>query len=467
MKSLRAQLLLLLSVAVTIAALVQAIAVFRNAMNEADAVFDYHLQQLALSLASGDMGLPGFGPDVSAGNGVDYVVQVWAPDGRRIYVSRPRTELPSQAVLGYTNVQVGGEHWRVFSMQAGGRTIQVGQSTGTRQALALGFALRSIWPMAVIAPLLLLAVAWAVRRSLRPLNALSRELENRAATSFDPLDPHPVVSEMQPVVRAMNGLFNRTRQAFETQRMFVADAAHELRSPLTALKVQVQMASRAHDDDQRRVALARLESGIDRASHLVEQLLLLARNESGAEEAPAPVSLLDCARLALSDTVELTQTRGVDCGLADAEDCTVFAPPGGLRILARNLVDNALRHTPAGGRVDVRVRCEMAPAAPSQSAEAQPPGAAVQPQRLAVLEVDDSGPGIPPEDRERVFDRFYRRENAPAGGSGLGLAIVRSVAERSGARVELDTAPLGGLRVRVLFPALPTDHPAPPAFRPG
>lgn len=428
-------------------------------MNEADAVFDYHLQQLALSLASGDMGLPGFGPNVSPGNDVDYVVQVWAPDGKRIYVSRPRSDLPSQAVLGYTNVQVGGEQWRVYSMQAGGRTIQVGQSTATRQALALGFALRSIWPMAVIAPLLLLAVAWVVRRSLRPLSALSHELENRAATSFDPLDPHPVVSEMQPVVRAMNGLFARTRQAFDTQRMFVADAAHELRSPLTALKVQVQMLGRAHDDGQRGVALARLESGIDRASHLVEQLLLLARNESGAEEPLIPVSLLATARMALSDTAELAQTRGVDAGLEDAEDCTVLAPAAGLRILARNLVDNALRYTPTGGRVDVRVRCEMQPAATTTGAPA-----AGTPQRMAILEVDDSGPGIPPEDRERVFDRFYRRENAPAGGSGLGLAIVRSVAERSGARVELDTAPLGGLRVRVLFAAQPTSHPAPDAF---
>ncbi|MGC8508544.1 MAG: ATP-binding protein [Thiomonas sp.] len=441
MKSLRARLLLLLSAAVTIAALVQAVAVFHNAMREADAVFDYHLQQLALSLASGDMGLPGFGPNVSPGNDVDYVVQVWAPDGKRIYVSRPRSDLPSQAVLGYTNVQVGGEQWRVYSMQAGGRTIQVGQSTATRRALALGFALRSIWPMAVIAPLLLLAVAWVVRRSLQPLSDLSRELENRAATSFDPLDPHPVVSEMQPVVRAMNGLFARTRAAFDTQRMFVADAAHELRSPLTALKVQVQMLARAHDDGQRSVALARLESGIDRASHLVEQLLLLARSESGGEEALGAVSLLDTVRLALSDTAELAQTRGVDAGLEDAEDCTVLAPPGGLRILVRNLVDNALRYTPSGGRVDVRVRCEMRP------------GADGAPQRMAILEVDDSGPGIPPEDRERVFDRFYRRENAPAGGSGLGLAIVRSVAERCGAAITLDTAPLGGLRVQVRFAA--------------
>lgn len=444
MKSLRTRLLLLLSAAVTLAALVQAVAVFHNAMNEADAVFDYHLQQLALSLASGDMGLPGFGPDVSAGNNVDYVVQVWAPDGKRIYVSRPRSDLPSQAVLGYTNVQVGGEQWRVYSMQAGGRTIQVGQSTATRQALALGFALRSIWPMAVIAPLLLLAVAWVVRRSLQPLSDLSHELENRAATSFDPLDPHPVISEMQPVVRAMNGLFNRTRAAFDTQRMFVADAAHELRSPLTALKVQVQMLGRAHDAAQRGVALARLESGIDRASHLVEQLLLLARNESGAEEPLTAVSLLDTVRLALSDTAELAQTRGVDAGLDDAEDCTVLAPASGLRILVRNLVDNALRYTPAGGRVDVRVRCELQPGS-------QATGGA--PQRLAVLEVDDSGPGIPPEDRDRVFDRFYRRENAPAGGSGLGLAIVRSVADRCGASVHLDTAALGGLQVRVAFPA--------------
>ncbi len=439
MKSLRARLLLLLFGAVLIAAIVQAVAVFRNAMDEADAVFDYHLQQLALALASGQMGLPGFGPDAEDSAGVDYVVQVWAPDGRRIYVSRPRTELPNQAVLGYTNVTVGGEHWRVFSMQAGGRTIQVGQSTATRRALALGFALRSTWPMALIAPLLLLAVAWAVRRSLAPLDRLSHELENRAATRFTPLDPQPVVREMQPVVRAMNGLFARTRAAFEAQRMFVADAAHELRSPLAALKVQAQMLGRAQDEAQRQLALARLEHGIDRASRLVEQLLQLARSESTDADALESTSLLETARLALADTVELAQARGVDAGLDDhfAADCSVSAPAGSLRILARNLVDNALRYTPPGGRVDVRVRCP-------RGGEASGP----------VLEVSDSGPGIPPEERERVFDRFYRREGSPPGGSGLGLAIVRNIAERCGARVELGTADLGGLQVRVVFPAV-------------
>ncbi len=432
MKSLRAQLLVLLTAAVLLAALVQAVVVFNSAMREADAVFDYHLQQLALSLASGDLGLPGFGPNADDHNGVDYVVQVWAPDGQRIYVSRPRLELPDQAVLGYANVGVGGQQWRVFSMQAGGRTIQVAQPLLSRRTLALTFAFNSVWPMLLIAPLLLLAVAWVVRRSLKPLRSLSQELENRAATSFDPIDPQPVMQEMQPVVRAMNGLFTRTRQAFDTQQMFVADAAHELRSPLAALKVQIQMLGRAQDEATRQIALQRLGSGLDRATHLVEQLLALARADSSGQEAAAPSSLTQAARLALSDTLELAQARGVDAGLEQAEDLTVQAPPNGLRMLARNLVDNALRYTPAGGQVDVRVRREGS---------------------LAVLEVDDSGPGIPMDDRARVFDRFYRRENAPPGGSGLGLAIVRSVAERSGAQLSLLDSPLGGLRVRVQFPA--------------
>ncbi|OIR02671.1 sensor protein QseC [mine drainage metagenome] len=430
MRSLRAQLLVLLTAAVLLAAIVQAVVVFNNAMREADAVFDYHLQQLALSLASGDLGLPGFGPGGHARDDVDYVVQVWSPDGQRIYVSRPRLELPDQAVLGYANVNVGTQQWRVFSMQAGGRTIQVAQPLLSRRALALTFAFNSVWPMLLIAPVLLLAVAWVVRRSLKPLRALSQELENRAATSFDPLEPQAVMLEMQPVVRAMNGLFARTRQAFDTQQMFVADAAHELRSPLAALKVQIQMLGRAHDDAARQLALQRLGSGLDRATHLVEQLLALARADSGGQESVEPTSLTQAARLALSDTFELAQIRGVDAGLEQADEITVEAPPNGLRMLARNLVDNALRYTPAGGRVDLRVRREGG---------------------CAVLEVDDSGPGIPPEERPRVFDRFYRRETSPPGGSGLGLAIVKTVAERSRAQISLLDSPLGGLRVRVLF----------------
>ena len=433
MKSLRAQLLVLLTAAVLLSALVEGAFVFSTAMREAGAVFDYHLQQLALSLTSGDLGLPGFGPQGHAREGVDYVVQVWAPDGRRIYVSRPRMEMPDQAVLGYTNAMVDNEPWRVFSMQAGGRTIQVAQPLHTRRALALTFALESIWPVLLIAPLLLLVVAWVVRRSLRPLRALAGELENRAATAADPIEPSGVMLEMQPVVRAMNGLFARTRQAFDAQQAFVADAAHELRSPLAALKVQVQMLGRAHDDATRRVAQQRLDAGFDRATHLVEQLLALARADSGAPEDLQPTELAQAARLALSDTLELAQSRRVDAGLEQADALQVMGPPQGLRMMVRNLVDNAVRYTPAGGRVDLHVRADGDD---------------------ALLEVDDSGPGIPPDERARVFDRFYRGEEAPAGGSGLGLAIAARVAARCGARIELLDSPLGGLRVRVRFPRL-------------
>ena len=160
-------------------------------------------------------------------------------------------------------------------------------------------------------------------------------------------------------------------------------------------------------------------------------MLALARADSGGRETPASSSLTDAARQALADTLDLAQARGIDAGLEQAEELTVLAPPQGLRMLARNLVDNAVRYSPRGARVDVRVR---------------------EQDGKVLLEVDDSGPGIPEADRPRVFDRFYRRADAPPGGSGLGLAIVRSVAERSHASVELLDSPLGGLRVRVSFP---------------
>jgi two-component system OmpR family sensor kinase len=431
MKSLRAQLLVLLTAAVLAAAIVQAVVVFENSMREADAVFDYHLQQMALALSNGDLGWPALALPGQDGDDIDDVVQIWSLDGRRLYVSRADPSLPAQAVLGYTNLPIAGTPWRVFAMQAGWRIIQVAQPLSSRRALALTFALEAVWPMLLIAPLLLLAVAWVVRRSLRPLRELAGELESRAATSFDPLEPKDAMLEMQPVVRAMNGLFARTRQAFDAQQMFVADAAHELRSPLTALKLQTQMLGRARDEATQRLALQRLGAGLDRATHLVEQLLTLARADSASQEALQVSSLSEAARLALSDTLELAQACGVDAGLAHDEDLRVQATAAGLRTLVRNLLDNALRHSPRGGRVDLSVHAEAG---------------------QALLEVDDSGPGIPAAERERVFDRFYRREDAPPGGSGLGLAIVRSIAERSGARVTLLDSPLGGLRVRVAFP---------------
>jgi two-component system OmpR family sensor kinase len=226
------------------------------------------------------------------------------------------------------------------------------------------------------------------------------------------------------------------RTAFATQQHFVADAAHELRTPLAALKLQVQSLERSDQrpdsEEARRVAVSRLSAGIERATRLVEQLLVLARQE--ASEAPRqPVELASLAKRAVADLIGVAQAKGIDLGLQRADPGTVEAQPEALMILLRNLADNAIKYTPSGGTVDVSVIAEE--------------GA------LAVT-VEDSGPGIPLAERERVFDRFYRVPGSDAAGSGLGLAIIKAIAERHGATLSLgESQRLGGLQAVVRFPA--------------
>jgi two-component system OmpR family sensor kinase/two-component system sensor histidine kinase QseC len=221
-------------------------------------------------------------------------------------------------------------------------------------------------------------------------------------------------------------------EAFAVQRAFIADAAHELRSPLTALRLQLQLLDRAPDDAARRTARESLGAAVERAIHLVEQLLTLARSDPG--ETAGGFELLDLAAVAaeaLTETHALAESRRIDLSLEREGDVPVRGDKEALRTLARNLVDNAVRYTPPGG--SIQVRCQKGAAG-------------------AKLGVIDTGPGIAAADRVRVFDRFYRRANANETGTGLGLAIVKAIAARHGARIDLDDTPSGGLHVTVSFP---------------
>jgi len=235
-----------------------------------------------------------------------------------------------------------------------------------------------------------------------------------------------------PLVTALNALLQRLQQSLDTQRAIVADAAHELRSPLTALKLQLQMLKRAPDDAARGEAIDALAAGIERAVRLVEQLLALARSEPGAPAAvKETLDLSELVRAAVADIVPYALSRGSVLELFADAPVMVFGNKPALGVLVRNLADNAVRYSPPGSRVELRV---------------------VDESGAALLQVDDAGPGIPSEEHERVFDRFYRRASNDEPGTGLGLAIVRSVAAMHGASVELATSTLGGLRVNVRFP---------------
>lgn len=437
MNSIRTRLLLaVLAALVLLLALVGTVS-YRSVLREAAALFDYHLRQTALSLR--DQGeISDEDAAVLSDEQLDMVVQIWRIDGHTVYANRAHRALPGHAVLGYAEIDVQGERWRSFGVAAGGRVIQVAQPMRIRQSLATDAALRSVLPLLGAAPVLGVALWALIAYTMRPLERVAAELRDRDAGALAPLAVHGLPDEVAPLVRALNGLLQRLEQAFELQRGFVADAAHELRSPLTALKLQAQLVRRAGDDTTRAQALEALVAGVDRAARLTEQLLALARQEPGAALPPlVPTPLAPLLREALVAAQPLAAARGSTLAL----DLPDGLPPAradaaALAVAVRNLLDNALQYGPPGTHVQVSV---------------EPQG-----DRLW-LHVDDDGPGIPPVERERVQERFVRGSTASAGidgdapptGSGLGLAIVRRVAQRHDAPLRLDDAPLGGLRVSI------------------
>lgn len=433
LSTLRGRLFALLAVLGAVTAAAVACATYVSVRAEADQLFDYQLRQTALSLR--DQGR--VAPDEAAAladPGLDYVVQIWSVQGLELYSSRPQgmTEpLPARAVLGYSNLRLGGQDWRVFSAATPLRVVQVAQPLAVRQKLAALAALRSVVPVAVALPLVAAAMWWLIGVSLAPLARVTHAAQARGATALDALPTAGLPGEVAPLVDAFNGLLARLADAFDAQRSFVADAAHELRTPLTALKLQLGLLRDSAPGEQQDAAIARLRSGIDRAVRLVEQLLALARAEPGADTAELPLDLADLARQAVADVQPLADRAGVALTLHAPDPLPLTGDPQALRGACRNLIDNAVKY----GATAVQV-----------SALRGPRGA-------PLLRVDDDGPGIPPAARERVFDRFQRGDDASVEGSGLGLAIVKAAARQQGATVQLADSPLGGLRAEIGWPA--------------
>ncbi|WP_310740785.1 histidine kinase dimerization/phospho-acceptor domain-containing protein [Aquincola sp. J276] len=323
MSSLRLRLLVYLLGALLLAVAVLGGATYRNALRETEALFDYQLKQMALSLRDQGEIAPG-----SADADLDFVVQIWSVDGRAIYASRAHAALPTRAVLGFADVQAGGQTWRTYSVATFSRVIQVAQPRQIRERLAADAAWRAVLPLLLVAPLLGIGVWWGVQRSLAPLQRVSREVKLRDAESLAPLPDDGLPDEVAPLVGSLNALLQRLGAAFDTQRAFVADAAHELRSPLTALKLQVQLLGRVQDEAARAEAIAALGAGVDRATRLVEQLLTLARNEPGSRQpALQPVDLGAVVQHALADSATLALARGSTLSLEAAPGLVVQGMP--------------------------------------------------------------------------------------------------------------------------------------------
>jgi two-component system sensor histidine kinase QseC len=367
----------------------------------------------------------------------DTLLQVWRDDGTLLLRSSdaPQERLGAQRD-GHADARIGGERYRIYSRwdEAGRLNVRVGERHAVRAALAESVASHLLHPLYFAVPALGVLIWLSVGVGLAPLARFARELERRAPDRLEPLELDGTPREVLPLQAALNALFARLRVSLEHERRFTADAAHELRTPLAAIKTQAQVARAARDADQRERALGQVVSGADRAAHLVDQLLVLARLDP--QTAPGErrrVGLAALARECVAVLAPEALRKGVDLGLDARDEGPVQGDATLLAILLRNLVDNAVRYTPPGGRADVEI---------------------LRSGDEVSVRVTDTGPGIAAQVRDQVFERFYRVLGSGEAGSGLGLSIVRRIADLHRASITLDDAAGGrGLAVTVRFAA--------------
>lgn len=430
MTSIRQRLLLGLLGATLLCVLGAGASLYFSLLEETNEIGDLQLRQLAVAVPNE------FAPDTADATPQDpeeaYVLQSWDAAGALVYAASGKPQLPRYLLDGYTRIKVNGTRWRIYGVTRRGRYVQVAQTMTVRRHLAASMAWRAGSPLLVFAVLLALMMVAVVARALKPLDRLADSVAGRSPDALTPLPTEEMPPELRPVVLALNGLMQKFDEAITAQRTFVADAAHELRSPLTALKLQLQVAERATSDAARSAALRKLHDRLDRSTHLVRQLLSLARHEAAL--APARLQTVDLGQLlagAVADHGALADSREIDLGVVAPAQVLVQGDPDGLQVLLNNLVDNALRYTQAGGTVDLQ---------------------AAQQDGRALLRVRDNGPGVPEQHRVRLFDRFYRPDGNDAWGCGLGLSIVRNIADHHRAEIELAESGEGrGLCVTVRF----------------
>lgn len=418
MMSIRKNLLIWLLTGLFVAGLGTGIATYFKTQEEVGEMLDYELRQIAYSMQHSTSFMPGQMENIgdSSGDDNDFVVQVWNTKGEPIYSSQPSIKLPKASAPGFSNIRDADGSWRAFVVLSGDRFIQASLPDDARWETAAGMALRLLVPLAVLVPALALLAWIAVRKSLAPMARVTAEVERRDTFAMDPLDINTVPEEIRPLLMALNRLLYRLDGSMESQRRFVADAAHELRTPLTALSLQAQLVEQAQDFGERNEAIKDLRLGIARASHLVSQLLTLARQEPDARIPFVNLDLAVLVRQVVGELAPLADFKKIDLGIIANQSAFMNGNKDALKILVGNLIDNAIRYTPEGGKIDVAL--------------------SIASNSIALM-VKDTGSGIPIKDRERIFERFYRAEDNELSGSGLGLAIVRQIALRHGAVVEV------------------------------
>lgn len=351
------------------------------------------------------------------------------------YSSGGTLPLPATLPDGLQTLHLARISYRVaVTSLLDGRRVAVAQETEARDELARDSALGTVLPLLILVLVLLLVVAGLVRKLLSPVARLATEIDGRSEQDLAALPAQGLPSEIRPFVVAINRLLARVALVLESERRFIADAAHEIRSPLTALSLQAERLDGAELSDEARARLTTLRRGIERGRALLEQLLAYARAQSENVLPTESASIKDTLHQALEDMIPLAQAKNIDLGVVRDDEATVAMSSFQLNLVLKNLIDNAIRYSPTGGKIDLAVHAKV---------------------YYVIFQVKDSGPGIEIEKRCRVFDPFYRALGSEAAGSGLGLAIVKTIVDRTGAHIALryaDEKNLSGLLVRVKLP---------------
>ena len=424
-RSIQRRLTRMLGGTILLAAVAATLAAFLLAYREAAELQDDLLRQIAMLADRGVLADPSrpAGPAAALAD----------PESRigvlRLPADPPPAWLPAGLPPGFHRLSDQAEPQRVFVRAAanGGGQVVVFQPTETRDETALSSALFTLVPLLLLLPVIAWLIVRIVRQELAPIRRLAAQLDAQPADHPGPMADAAVPEEIRPFVEAINRLLVRVGDLLQQQRRFIADAAHEMRSPLTALSVQARNLGQARSLEAARERLLPLAAGIERARRLTEQLLGLARLQAGTEPA-AEVDVSALARDLIAEHLNGAEARGIDLGLDEIASVRLPATPETLRLILRNGLENALRHAPDGGEVTLRVAAD-----PTE----------------AVIEVIDDGPGIPTAERVRVLEPFHRLDRGAGDGSGLGLSIAREAAERLGGTLELADGPGGrGLTFR-------------------
>jgi two-component system OmpR family sensor kinase len=387
------------------------------AKQETDKLLDAELRQIALNAGEG-LSADAV-PRMTHSPEDELVIQIWNASGDAIFGSSSIV-LPRQTTLGFADVDFAGKSWRVYAASDGRRTAQVAQRWSARDELAQNAAFGATMPIIAAIPITWLVIIWVINRSLGRLSGLAMALAERSVDARDPIPLEHIPGEIAPLISAMNSLIGRLQGAVERQRRFVSDAAHELRTPLAALQIQVdnlQTYARSKGSAWRET-IDDLKAGVRRARALVEQLLKMARLEDRAPpDRRETLDLEDLIRSVVADHVAIAGQKEVDLGLSINEPVRLRLSDPDARLLFANLIDNAIRYTPRGGTVDVALKMDGVD---------------------AVVEVVDSGCGIPSIALPRIFDRFFRAAPPDIEGTGLGLAIAKAIADRNHFRLTID-----------------------------